>query len=139
MPQNLNDCQGSEFACRNPSRRCSHHTLVLSTIANLTTLQATIQRTHQGMHQCMSSQGPHTTSIEYRKNRITPIITDIPRPIRNIFHHNPQANLQVGFTSLSICFLSFPCFYQVPSLPIDEIASIVTAINYKHTYFSMSI
>ncbi len=139
MPQNLNHCQGSEFACRNPSRRCSHHTLVLSTIANLTTLQATIQRAHQGMHQGMSSQGLHTTSIEYRKNRIAPIITAIPRLIRNILHHNPQANFQVGFTSLSICSLSVPCFHQVPSLPIDEIASIVTAINYKHTYFSMSI
>jgi hypothetical protein len=85
----------------------------------------------QGMSQGMSDK---PTAV-----RIAPIITDIPRPIRNILHHNPQANLQVGFTSLSICSLSFPCFHQVPSLSIEEIASIVTAINYKHTYFSMSI
>ena len=37
--------------------------------------------------------------------RIAPIITNIPRLIRNVRHHNPQANLQVGFTSLSICYL----------------------------------
>jgi hypothetical protein len=35
-------------------------------------------------------------------NRIAEIITAIPRLIRNIRHHMPQANLQVGLTSLSI-------------------------------------
>jgi hypothetical protein len=41
---------------------------------------------------------------------IAPIIKPIPKLIRNIRHHIPQANFQVGLTSLSICSFSFPCF-----------------------------
>ena len=53
------------------------------------------------------------------KNRINKTIADTPKLIRVIRHHNPQANLQVGLTSLSICSFSFSCFLQIPNLPID--------------------
>ncbi|MCJ7791942.1 MAG: hypothetical protein MUP49_06025 [Dehalococcoidia bacterium] len=102
IPQNLNDHHGSEFTCHNPSRRCNHHTLALSAIAH--------RHNAPGNHPQRDSQGMHTTPNKNRMDRITPIITDIPRLIRNIRHHNPQANLQVGLTSLSICSFSFPCF-----------------------------
>jgi hypothetical protein len=36
------------------------------------------------------------------KNMISPITADIPKLIRNILQNNPQANLQVGLTSLFI-------------------------------------
>jgi len=110
IPQNLNDCQGSAFACRNPARRYNHHTSALSQWQIVTTLQANIQGAHQGMHQGMDSQGMHTTPTLNRMNMIAPIITDIPRLIRTVLHHNPQANFQVGFTSLSICYFSFFVF-----------------------------
>jgi hypothetical protein len=75
------------------------------------------QRVRQGMHQGINSpQGMIATPTAIR---IAVIITPIPKLIRNIRHHNPQANFQVGLTSLSICFSSFLRFFQAPSLSID--------------------
>ena len=109
IPQNLNHHHSSGFACRNTSQRCNHHTLTLSAIANLHHNPGNhSKRAYQGMHQGIRSlQGMIVTPTA---NRIAPIITNIPRLIRNIRHHNPQANFQVGFTSLSICFFSFFVF-----------------------------
>jgi hypothetical protein len=50
---------------------------------------------------------------------IAPTTTDIPRPIKNIRHHNPQANLQVGLTSLSIQAFSFLFFPSELSYRLD--------------------
>lgn len=84
------------------------------------------KRAYQGMSQGMSDTPT--------KTRINVIIRPIPRVIRNIRHHKPQANLQVGLTSLSICSFSFPCFLHVPSLSIDRIASVVLSIHYSYSY-----
>ena len=52
-------------------------------------------------------KAPHGMSDTPTKNIITLNNADIPRPIRNILHHNPQASLQVGLTSLFIYSSSF--------------------------------
>jgi hypothetical protein len=71
-------------------------------------------------------------------NRIAEIITAIPRLMRNIRHHIPQASLQVGLTSLSIYSLLFLCFPG--SRPVNRFdASCMSSIHYKYGYQSVSI
>jgi hypothetical protein len=71
--------------------------------------------------------------------RIDEIITTIPSVIRNIRHHNPQASLQVGLISSSICCSSFSCSVRPAGLPIGPMRPVVSSIHYKYGYQCVSI
>jgi hypothetical protein len=82
------------------------------------------------------SQGMIDTPI---RNRTNVIIAPIPRLIRNQRHHNPQANLQVGFTSLSIYSSLLSLFYCALSSLIEQIVTAILPVHCKYNARSMSI
>ena len=63
------------------------------------------KRAPHGMNDTNDIPSKNTSSVI-----IAPITTDIPRPIRNILHHNPQASLHVGL--ISSIFPSFLCYVE---------------------------
>jgi hypothetical protein len=140
IPQNFHSYHRSTFIIRWATAASSRHTFVLSPITNRHNAPGDDSKSYQGTHQGMDQFiDPHGMTVTPTAHRIAAIIANIPRLIRNIRHHIPQANFQVGFTSLSIYFSSLPCFLKVPSLSTDWIVSMLPSIHYNYGYSSMSI